>query len=134
MIKFMKKSMIIRYYWKVSVWSLFMTIIFLIPLDNKSYGNELPFFDKIIHVGLFALCSLLLFRARMHHKNTKSAGWLIIIQVISSMLIFGALIELAQSAMGLGRMGSISDLLADFIGSLVGYLILLLLQKLFFNY
>lgn len=125
--------MIIRYYWKVSVWSLFMIIIFLIPLDNKSYGNELPFFDKFIHVGLFALCSLLLFRARMHHKSTKSAGWLIIIQVISSMLIFGALIELAQSAMGLGRMGSISDLLADFIGSLVGYLILLLLQKLFFN-
>ena len=133
MIKFIKKSMIIRYYWKVSVWSLFMTIIFLIPLDNTSYDNEIPFFDKIIHVGLFAFCSLLLFRARMHHRSTKRANRLLIIQVMSSILFFGALIEIAQSIMDLGREGSIYDLLADFLGSLVGYFSLLLLQKLSFN-
>ena len=125
--------MIIRYYWKVSVWSLFMAILFLIPLDNTSNDIEIPFFDKIIHVGLFAFCSLLLFRAIMHHKSTKSANRLLIIQVMSVMLIFGALIEIAQSTMGLGREGSIYDLLADFLGSLIGYFLLLLLQKLSFN-
>ena len=125
--------MIIRLYWKVSVWSLFMAILFLIPLDSTSNDIDIPFFDKVIHVGLFAVCSLLLFRARMHHKSAKSANRLLIIQVIFSMLIFGTLIEIAQSTMGLGREGSIYDLLADFIGSLVGYFLLLLLQKLSFN-
>ena len=125
--------MIIRYYWKVSVWSLFMAILFLMPLESTSYDTEIPFFDKIIHVGLFAFCSLLLFRARMHHSSTKSANLLLIIQVMSSMLIFGALIEISQSIMGLGREGSIYDLLADFLGSLLGYFLLLLLQKLYFN-
>jgi VanZ family protein len=114
--------MYIRIYWKLILWSLIMTIILLVPSNKLPDGPVFPFSDKIIHVFLFAVFAFLLMLGRYNHaRNRVFALWPVIAMFLIS-TAFGAILELAQSIMALGREGSITDIFADAAGFVPGWL------------
>ena len=118
-----------RIYWKVLIWSLLMLMIFLAPSASLPDGPETPFFDKFIHIGIFAVFSFLLITAIMQHKGIISLRFPLILNVLLYTLIFGSLIELAQSSMDLGREGDIYDLISDLVGYFLGLLGVFIFKK-----
>ena len=119
--------MYIRIYWKVLIWVVIMLVVFLAPSNSLPEGPELPYLDKIAHVFLFAVFAVLLLLARMQHieKSLLVLGYSVLIIAF----ILGALIEFSQSLMDIGREGSLLDLLADLVGSLLGYFFVIILKK-----
>lgn len=110
-----------RFYWKVAVWSLIMIFVLLYPFRDLQSGSDLPYFDKIAHAFLFTVCAFLFILARLRHMGMRLISRKIICQLIIFITLFGALIEILQSLMDLGREGSFGDLLADLTGIAFGW-------------
>ena len=106
-----------------------MLVVFLAPSNSLPEQPELPFADKIVHVFLFSVFAFLLLLARYKHRGTQLFRFKPVITALIFALVFGASIELAQSLMNFGREGSLYDLVADFLGSLTGCLLVLLMKK-----
>ena len=123
--------MYIRIYWKSFIWGLMMMVLFLVPLNKIPGGPELPFADKAVHVFLFLVFSFLLLLARIQHVGTGSILLKQAIRVLIISILFGAIVELSQSWMALGREGSVYDLFADFVGSLLGWFSVFLFRTIF---
>ena len=111
-------------------WSLLMLIVFLAPASDLPEGPEMPLFDKFVHVGIFVVFSFLLFNARMQHKEIETIRFPLIIGLLLCTMLFGIVIELAQSFMGLGREGDIYDLISDLVGYFLGLFFVLIYRKL----
>ena len=114
--------MYLRIYWKVSLWSIIMTIILLVPPNKFPEGPVLPFFDKIVHVFLFTVFAFLLTLGRYKHTGNKVITLQSFIFMFLITTAFGAILELAQSWMALGREGSFTDIAADAAGFILGWL------------
>ena len=121
--------MYIKIYWKVMAWGLLMLVVFLAPSNRLPEGPTLPFADKIAHVFLFFVFSLLLLLARIRQSTIIIRPRDLVIRVLIIAVIFGALIELTQSLMAIGREGSLFDLIADLAGALFGSFFVFLLKK-----
>lgn len=71
--------------------------------------------DKVIHAIMFgALCGTVIFDFWRIHRPLSLSYAILVAAVVSS---FGALIEMLQDAMDLGRSGDIYDLIADAAGA-----------------
>lgn len=110
-------------------WGLLMLVVFLAPSNRLPEGPTLPFADKIAHVFLFFVFSLLLLLARIRQSTIIIRPRDLVIRVLIIAVIFGALIELTQSLMAIGREGSLFDLIADLAGALFGSFFVFLLKK-----
>ena len=76
--------------------------------------------DKLVHVFVFGVLSFLLIRAFMHlvaasRFKTNPKAWAVLIG-----LIYGAVIELLQEYVFIGRTGDLKDVVANAIGSFAG--------------
>jgi VanZ family protein len=104
------------------VWAIFTLILCGWP------GNQLPEiifwkwlrWDKITHLFLFGIQSYLLLVAALKTNRygivTPKTGWLIAVCTIS----FGALVEILQFYVFIGRSGDIKDAIANAIGAMLG--------------
>lgn len=107
-------------------WALFFiycVLIFFLSSRPIYFFNEtnILFFDKILHIVEYAVFSFLLLRAIKYSLGTFNIKFIYFI-VITCAIIYGMTDELHQ-AFVLGRTASISDLGADFVGSLIGIFI-----------
>ncbi|MDE5684947.1 MAG: VanZ family protein, partial [Paramuribaculum sp.] len=76
---------------------------------------SIPNIDKVVHALFFgALSTVFIFDASLYLKRTDMN---IYIACALASTIIGALIEIAQDAMGLGRSGDWYDLMADAAGA-----------------
>lgn len=112
--------MYIRIYWKVTVWLIIMLASFLAPSGRLTAGPEHSMFDKAIHALLFAVFTLLLLNARYKHSGQRVMSFLPLAFLCFLTIFLGAIIELAQTTMALGREGSLYDLVADTVGFFLG--------------
>ena len=82
---------------------------------------NIPYFDKIVHLGIFALLSFLMARglAKQHKYDPKTGRLFYITFIISA--LYGGLIEYLQNFVP-GRSSEIQDFVANTIGTLIGLL------------
>ncbi len=106
-------------------WFLLMTILFFIPGSSIPKQNWLTFiqFDKIVHIGLFAVL-LFLWRSAFPLTGRYYNAWLIIIAGI-----YGLLIEVLQGSLVPNRDFDLYDLVADIAGSFLGLLVYMRVYK-----
>jgi hypothetical protein len=86
----------------------------LAPADEmpRTPAWELLSFDTAAHAGVFVVLAGLSWVA-LHRRWPRHAG----LAVLGGSILFGSLIEVLQSTMGLGRHGEWTDLLSDTLGA-----------------
>jgi hypothetical protein len=121
----MLKWKIFRYKTVAISWFIIMCILFFLP------GSALPkekwlegiYFDKWVHVGLFAIL-VFLWRSAF---DWDYANYNLII--LLSAVLYGFAVEIIQLYWISNRSFDLFDLLADTIGSIVGLLVFLRVYK-----
>ena len=100
-------------------WAVVVLVLTLTPSDEmpRTPVWELLSFDTAAHAGVFAvLAGLSWFSLHRQHRwpwLVRPVGWV----VLAGSVLFGAVIEVLQMTMRLGRHGEWSDLLSDGIGA-----------------
>lgn len=121
-------ALFLRYNLFGIVWSLLIMLISLLP-QSSSISNYGEGTDKIIHVFMYAVLSLLLivgFKKQSHNTQLKFNA--IKLALIASN-VYGLLIELMQM-LSPGRTFETQDVLANSGGTLIGLAIFWILYKL----
>jgi len=111
--------------------SILLAIV--IALLSLVPGNDLPFdslhsiphFDKIVHFSMYASLG---FVALMESRRTRRYS-LFHLLILVSILLLSGLIEILQATLAANRGAEWTDLLANFLGLLGGYLAFLLLGR-----
>ncbi len=92
-------------------------VIAIMSLTESSYMPSVSLNDKVIHALLYAALA--------------AAWWLAIkrpVWIIVGVTLYGALLELFQHYCTLTRSGEWLDLLADFLGALIGTMIVFIFE------
>lgn len=90
------------------------------PLDDNTMP-PIPHLDKLIHaVMMGGLYGAIVFDTQRADRS-KSLSRAFLIAAAVGVIAFGALDEVAQTAMGLGRSGDGLDFVADFVGVAVAF-------------
>ncbi|WP_400193339.1 VanZ family protein [Hymenobacter sp. B81] len=112
-------------------WTLIIAWLTLTPIDGLPPMPhwELLSFDTAAHAGVFLVLAVLaVFSARRQQRFPRlrrRAFWWVLV----AGTLYGALIELLQTHMALGRMGEWSDVISDTLGTVVGLLLMRLTQR-----
>lgn len=106
-------------------WAAFILVLTLMPVSDVpelSWADQLRL-DKFVHAFLFGVQGVLLGWALagsgQWRSSTRPLIWAFVVAVL-----FGALVEVLQELMQLGRHGDPLDLLADGLGALGGFFFL----------
>jgi len=100
-----------------SVWFAFTTYLLVIPGDALPKTNlvSIPYFDKLVHIGLFAILCALWLKSR---KN-RSATFNVI--VVLATIAYGVAMEFVQRDFVENRSFDVVDIVADSFGALFGW-------------
>jgi VanZ family protein len=111
-------KLILRIYYRTIIWLVLMFYMLFSPGSGlpKTGIFNIPYFDKIVHFGMFSLL-LFLFLYESQKSNKKAAFYIIYLSIF---LIFSALSEVIQYKFIQGRSGNMYDFYADFIGLIFG--------------
>ena len=102
----------------IGFWAALFIISILMFLPGKPPKNTgFMHWDKIQHASVFMLLIKLAWAAYPHKKSLSAI----------LLVVFGAVIEILQSALTTTRMGSTGDWLADIVGLIIGMSICALL-------
>ncbi len=98
---------------------IFSNILFFLPGSSIPTGDWLDkiWADKWVHIGIFTVLVFLWSRA----LQITALGGLVIILIVS--LLYGFSIEIIQDKFIRNRSFDLRDIIADFIGSVIGVLI-----------
>lgn len=99
--------------WVGLLWSAIILILCLVPSSGIPRTPVIPFFDKIVHMGIFAIWS---FTWTGHYRRRRAI-------ILLTGIGLGLLIEFLQEAMKMGRSFEWLDLAADATGALAGILL-----------
>jgi hypothetical protein len=115
--------MFFKYTWPAIAWAMVVLVLTAIPGKYippvSSFWESLKP-DMLVHIFLFGVFIILLLRG---FRKQDAFRWLHSTYVFSAWLtgaFFGALTELLQKFVFIGRTGSLYDFLADLAGCLVG--------------
>jgi len=102
----------IVHFWKPILWLAFICYGLFIPassLPSKPFLN-IPYFDKMVHLSMFFIFCLLLFRP------FKKLGFKYYFLAPATAIVFGAILEWAQRSISATRSSDIYDFLANATG------------------
>ena len=105
--------------WKLPAICLAGFILYMALIPPPNTPLQIPFYDKVLHFGAFFVLSL--FAALPFVQDNKIVIWSLILPTA-----FGASIELLQMSTRT-RQGELFDLVADILGTLVGFGIALII-------
>lgn len=114
--------MFLRYHLPTLLWAIFIMVICAIP------GNRIPKLsflewlkpDKIVHLLVFGLLSILLLRSFLNTGAIYPDEKKIAIIAIIICILYGALVEVLQYFVFINRSGDLRDALANTIGVFIG--------------
>ncbi len=115
-------SYLFKNFWKTSIWLLIICYLTLTPSQNLPKMPHLFEYDKIGHIMLFLIFTLLLIKSISLSTTELTLQKIKFIVFISSTFISG-LIEILQANFIQNRSGDVRDLIADIFGTLIGLLI-----------
>lgn len=123
--------MLIRRLWPSLAWAV--TILVLTGVPGKYFPTVVNFWDwltpdKIVHVFIFVVQSLLLlyaFRIQLFERRLRLIYGLLLFILTT---LFALLTEVLQVYVFVGRHGNVYDFLADFVGVIIGFLAYYLLN------
>ena len=104
--------------WPGLLWTTLILIACLSPSSDIPDGPPLPGFDKVVHIGLFAVWAGLWTGVR----DQAATRLLPFGEVFLTGAALGLGIEILQGASGLGRSFEWLDLAADCTGAVLGFL------------
>jgi VanZ family protein len=105
----------------------------LLPGDNLptiSFLLKIPYFDKIVHLGLYFIFTLLLVSGfQLQYQGERGKAYL-----LSGLIAFsiGVSIEYTQSIMHLGRSGDYRDVMANTVAIIMALVLFKPLQRIFY--
>lgn len=130
--------MFLKFLLPAIAWSVFVLFLTLTP---GNYFPEVPNFldlfqpDKIVHILIFGLLTILTSRGLNKQYNYSLLRYYAISIGFVYSVLLGGVVEILQTAMKLGRYGSIYDFIANSVGCIIAVLIIRKYQKTkFFTY
>ncbi len=124
------KIKIILKYWKSLIILLLIFILCAIHGDDveKVKFIEIPYFDKIIHFGMYFSMAFVFMRD-FTKNSEKPLRWKIILVTIICFLT-GLIVEILQELIFASRSGSFYDMIANIFGTITGiYFFFFLLKR-----
>lgn len=103
------------------LWTLLILILLVIPGKDIPPGPQIPNLDKIAHVFLFGVQVFLWSKFISESKRNDLPGRFLVICLMSS--AFGIMMEFVQKYLVPNRSFEIEDILADILGSVMGWLL-----------
>lgn len=114
-------------------WSIFVIVMLLLPNGYLASESErfikIPHFDKIVHCGLFGVYCFFAYmfvKARVNWGEKKLNLFCLTITTLYGLL--GEVLQLLTHGY-LGRTFTWIDLIADFVGAVLGLIIIALVKK-----
>jgi VanZ family protein len=105
--------------WKLlaSCWFALTTYLLVIPGDALPKTNliSIPYFDKLVHIGLFAILSVLWL------KSLKNRSITIDLIVVLGTIAYGVAMEFVQRDFVANRSFDVMDIMADSVGAVLGF-------------
>lgn len=123
--------MFLKYNLPTLLWATVILFLTLLPAASLPQvpAWELISFSTASHAAVFFLLAILMLRSFTNqnafsylHQNAGIATFIISV-------LFGVLIEILQSTMGLGRQGDIMDVVSNTIGTFLGIMVYYLLRQ-----
>lgn len=112
-------------FWPAIFWSAIIIILLSIPgsdLPEETSFLSIPYFDKWVHLGIFALFVVLwCWYINARRPATRRTGSFIYITIIA--ILLGYIMELVQKYFVPNRDYDLWDVVADAVGALAGLLI-----------
>lgn len=107
----------LRYQYLALLWVFFILIMCLMPPQG---GSKAPFFfegfDKLVHMGLFFVFTILLFYGKVQQQLSCKYGLLTLVKIILLTAILGGGVELLQWKVFTYRSGEWWDFFSDMVG------------------
>ena len=107
-------------FWKSACWFILILIVTFLPGSSSKRIRLFIHADKLIHLLLFMIFSLLLIFDARRFFQTSSIQKNIAIAITLTGLAAGLFTELVQHFLIMDRSGTIGDLIADVGGILIG--------------
>lgn len=116
------------YFLPAFIWLSFITVLLVLPGPDIPTGPlfNIPFFDKYVHISMFALLSFL---TGMPFLKTQMASIKLFFFISFAYLVYGILMEFVQKYWVVGRNFDVLDMVSDGIGSYAGYFVLVVMYK-----
>ncbi|MCQ2310344.1 MAG: VanZ family protein [Paludibacteraceae bacterium] len=109
---------IMRYRYS-SLLSLVIAVLLLVPMPEDIEEPFFPNMDKLVHVGLFFVLTLVLYWETHRLSTTQRFAGLI---MIAWPVLLGGLLELVQQYCTTYRTGTSGDWLADLLGVIIAWI------------
>ncbi|RXK83458.1 VanZ family protein [Filimonas effusa] len=90
-------------------------------LPATGFFNQIPYFDKWVHIGMFAILTYL-FGAALYKSFNYNRRLLLL--TVAAGIIYGVAMEFVQKYWTTGRSFDITDIIADTAGCVLAYLTL----------
>lgn len=115
--------------WMAILYSVAITVLFFIPTEGlPSVGGSR--FDKIVHF-LFFFALVILWQLVIFKNNDDELPRKMIFFILGFTLVYGILIEVFQELLTASRTADPFDVVADFLGALIGVLVFNKVKHLF---
>ena len=90
-------------------------------LPATGFFSQIPYFDKWVHIGMFAILTYLFGAAlyKSFHYNRRLLIWTVVAGIL-----YGVAMEFVQKYWTTGRSFDFADIIADTVGCLLAYLAL----------
>ena len=99
--------------------------IAVLSLTESNHIPSVQMSDKIVHGLMYALLAVAWLAPLLRISRTRVIPY---ICVVFSVTVYGALMEILQRFCTLTRSGEMADLLADFLGALLGVILVALFE------
>ncbi|MBS1653399.1 MAG: VanZ family protein [Bacteroidetes bacterium] len=106
------------------LWLIIVTVLLTLPgkdLPNASWMDDIHL-DKFVHVGLFSALTFLWCRVQKFLKKNLKTMQQIFMIIALVVVVYGTGMEFVQKYFIPNRSFDTGDILADAIGSLIGFL------------
>jgi len=105
------------------IWLIISIILLTLPANDLPHSSvfDLPYFDKVVHLGMFFLLTTL-FCLPFSKMSVKESAAAMFNKIAIYVILYGILMEFVQRFFTVGRSFDIVDILFDTLGSFAGLL------------
>ena len=114
----------ITYFIPAFIWLITSVILLTLPANDLPHSTlfDLPNFDKLVHLGMFFLLTVLFCFPFLKLKSGISSATGTFYKVAFYVILYGIIMEFVQKFFTLGRSFDLIDILFDTLGSFAGLL------------